>query len=88
MTPVYWGVKATDNYIYVVFNGYPMNLALPQKLANRVDVFPWDGEYVTELVLDHDIVGLAVTEDDSLLYGAAQEPFPAVVEWKLPALQK
>jgi TolB-like protein len=85
MSPVYWNVTASDNYVYALFNGAPMDFDLPQKMAYRVDVFTWDGEYVTEFVLDHDITAFSVTEDDSLLYGAALEPFPAVVEWNLPA---
>ncbi len=85
MTPTYVDVDASDSYVYALFKGSQSIGEREARLSYRVDVFTWDGEYVTELFLDHDLNEIAVTQDDSLLYGAAQEPFPAVVEWNLPA---
>jgi len=84
MTPVYVDVDASDQYVYALFKGSAFQAGVPARLSYRVDVFTWDGDYVTELIMDHDLNEIAVTEDDSFLYGASQDPFPAVVEWRLP----
>jgi hypothetical protein len=72
----------TDRYLYALFCGCRAD---DEPREARVQVFRWNGDFVTELVLDHPVIELAVTPDDRVLYGALEEPFPGVGEWALPA---
>ena len=75
-------VTATKRYVYALFCGCRVD---EERAGNLIQIFRWDGAYVGELVLDHQILTLAVDESDQILYGGIEEPFPGVAEWRLPA---
>ncbi len=82
-----WSMTSTDRYVYVLFCGCEMREG--GESPTRVHVYDWSGNFIQEIALDRPIRGAAVTLDDSWLYGAVEEPFPVVGEWRLPAgLQK
>ena len=78
----YTSIDATDRFVYALFNGsYKGDKQLPY----RIHVFSWNGDFVMELGVDRQTYRIAVLPNDSVVYGAVQEPYPAVVEWELPA---
>jgi hypothetical protein len=80
----YTDVRATDRYIYALFCGCKEADDSDQR-SQRVHVFRWNGDFVTELQLDRRVTVFAVPNDDSVLYAAVSEPYPAVGEWRLPS---
>ncbi|MDD4755786.1 MAG: BF3164 family lipoprotein [Prolixibacteraceae bacterium] len=61
------GGTVTDNYIYMCYSG---DLAKKSgaTYAKYIYVYDWDGNPVRKLILDRQIEGLAVSEDDSVIY--------------------
>ena len=80
----YTGVQSTDRFVYAMFCGCREADDRDQR-SQRVHVFRWNGDFVTEIQLDRRVTAFAVSSDDSFLYGSITEPHPAVGEWKLPA---
>jgi hypothetical protein len=80
----YTGIQATGRYIYAAFCGCREAEDRDQR-SQRVHVFRWNGDFVSEIQLDRRMTAFAVSPDDAFLYGAVTEPYPAVAEWKLPA---
>ncbi|MCG2616040.1 TolB-like 6-bladed beta-propeller domain-containing protein [Terrimonas sp. NA20] len=57
----------TGKFIYLLFSGY--NVRSPRRFySNTIFVFDWDGHPVKRIRLKNDIIGLAVTSDDKILY--------------------
>jgi hypothetical protein len=81
----YSSAAGTTRYIYAVYCGCLMGEVNPPAM---VHVFTWDGAFVGELQLDRPIAQIAVSGNDSLLFGGSPGPEPKVVEWKLPEWTK
>ncbi|HEX7051317.1 MAG TPA: hypothetical protein VF188_14015 [Longimicrobiales bacterium] len=79
----YVAVDASDTYIYALFCGA---CSREDRLPNVVHVFTWDGVFVGELELDRRVKTIAVAPDDSLLFGAVEEPVPQVGIWEIPSV--
>lgn len=77
----YWSVAATDRYVYALFCGCTFEENGPPKLLH---VFTWSGDFVTEIALREPMYTFTVTQDDKVIYGAIQDPFPRIAEWTLP----
>ena len=73
---------AGSRYVYALFCGCPANSDGAPR--TRIHVFRWDGTFVAELQLDRSLRAFAVTENDSLLYGAFSQDQPRIAEWVLP----
>lgn len=83
----YTAIRATDRYIYALFCGC-READDPDQRSQRVHVFRWNGDFVSELQLDRRVTAFTVSHDDSVLYAFVTEPHPAIGEWRLPvALQ-
>lgn len=80
----YTGIQATSRYVYAMFCGC-READDPDQRSQRVHVFRWNGDFVSEIQLDRRVTAFAVSPDDSFLYGSITEPHPAVGEWRLPA---
>lgn len=80
----YTGIQATDRYVYAMFCGCREADDRDQR-SQRVHVFRWNGDFVSEIQLDRRVTAFAVSPDDAVLYGSITEPHPAVGEWRLPA---
>lgn len=77
----YWQVDATERYVYALFCGcLPGEGNMPQSLH----VFDWNGDFVAEVGLDRQVTSLDVTDDDRMLYGTVEAPYPGVGQWRLP----
>lgn len=72
----YWGVRLTDQYVYVLFK------RAQAKLPQAVRVFNWNGELVADLDLDGPVLSFDVA-GDSLLYAGILEPVPAMSEYTI-----
>lgn len=79
----YTGIQATSRYVYAMFCGC-READDPDQRSQRVHVFQWNGDFVSEIVLDRRVTAFAVSPDDRILYGSITEPHPAVGEWKMP----
>lgn len=77
-----WSMTSTDRHVYVLFCGCEMREG--GESPTRVHVYDWEGNFIHELALDRPIRAAAVTADDGWLYGAVEEPYPVVGEWRLP----
>jgi hypothetical protein len=78
----HWGIAATSRYVYTLFCGCEMQHG--SESPQLLHVYDWNGRFVAEVALDRPLRALSVSEDDSYLYGAFEEPTPGVGEWKLP----
>ncbi len=79
----YADVDASNQYVYALFCGCRLGQEQP---SSRVHVFRWDGDYVGEILLDRVVRTINVTPNDTLLYGAVDDPYPQVSQWRLPAV--
>ncbi|MFQ5705258.1 MAG: hypothetical protein ACE5HT_14710 [Gemmatimonadales bacterium] len=77
---VHAGLAASDSFVYVTF----CKDCGPAPRARQVHVFDWTGRLIEELALDQPVGVIAVSPDDSLLYGAISEPYPMIAEFVLP----
>lgn len=61
------GGTVTNNYIYMCYSG---DLAKNRGAiyARHIYIYDWDGNPVRKLILDRQIEGLAVSENDSVIY--------------------
>lgn len=84
----YIDVAATDRFVYALFSGCPVGEQGCRYSGKHVQVFTWDGTFVRELVVDEPLLVIAVSADDSVLYGAyAAEDNgydQKIGEWLLP----
>ncbi|HET7583676.1 MAG TPA: hypothetical protein VFK13_02155 [Gemmatimonadaceae bacterium] len=75
----YVGGAASDRYVYGLFCGC-RGSAEPR----HVHVFTWAGEFVADLEIDNPMLAIAASDDDAVLYGATEEPYPRGAEFTLP----
>lgn len=80
----YTGIQSTGRYVYAMFCGC-READDPDQRSQRLHVFRWNGDFVTEIQLDRRVTAFAVSPDDAFLYASVTEPHPAVGEWRLPA---
>ena len=84
----YASVQATQNYVYAMFCGCTRS---SDTRPTRLEVWKWDGSFVAEYILDHQVEAFTVSSDGSRLWGAFPEPAPqgtyraTIGEWHLPA---
>lgn len=76
------GQAATAQRVYSIFCGC---WAGQDDSATAVLVFDWSGALVGTLRLDRHVTAIAVTSNDSVLYGAVTTPRPSIGKWTLPA---
>lgn len=79
-------VAATDEIVLAGFLGENFETAKYGQKPTRVHVFDWRGRYVAKLGLEDGITALGVSPDGSRLWGAYEDPFPRIGEWRLPSL--
>lgn len=79
------GQDATTRYVYSVYCGCTSAQRNKGRRGMIVRVFDWDGKFVGDVQLDRHVTAIAVTPNDSLLYGAMQDPAPMIGKWILPA---
>jgi hypothetical protein len=80
----FMSVFGTQRYVYGFFCGCTIPEQREGKVPSIVQIYRWNGDFVCEIALERPIIGLAVSADDSVLYGGVGDPEPAVVEWLLP----
>jgi hypothetical protein len=78
---LYAGIAASERHIYLLYCGCRF---ADEQIVTRLHVFDWDGRFVREFAFDRHVGAIAVAPDDSALFGFADEPYPSIVEWKLP----
>ncbi len=61
------GGTVTNNYIYMYYSGDIVKNS-GARYAKYIYVYDWDGNPVSKLILDRQIEGFAVSEDDSIMY--------------------
>ena len=63
------GGAVSDNYIYLLFSGKKvLEKTSSMKYSNEIFIYDWLGNPIKKLILDNDIINLAVTNDDRTLY--------------------
>jgi hypothetical protein len=77
----YISVDASQEFVYALFDGSSIDEPTHPRL---VHVFRWDGSFAGELTLDRDATSIAVDHSGLVIYGAVDEPYPAVAEWTIP----
>jgi len=80
------GVTATDRYVYAAFCGCTHTEWRDGVKPHLVQVFAWDGTFVTQLDVGHQITSVAVAPGDSVMYTTSRDPVPIVSEWRLPSM--
>ena len=81
----YSAATATDRRLYALFSGERLEDEEDEvSRPSRIHVFEWDGDFVAEIELDHEVSTIAVTSDDRQLYGAVEDPYPRIAVWQLP----
>lgn len=79
-------VTATEELVFAGFLGRDFETAKYGQKPVRVHVFDWQGRYLAELELEDGVTALGVSPDGSRLWGAYEDPFPRIGEWRLPPL--
>lgn len=82
----YVSVYATRRRVYALYCECPSDDSADHwgHPSYQVEVFDWNGAYLGELEMDHGILQVAVSDDDSLLWGTYEDPIPFIGEWALP----
>lgn len=76
----YVGIDATHEHVFALFCG----ACNASRMPRRIHVFTWEGEFVTELVLDRSVESIAVSPDGVTLYGSVEDPYSTIASWRLP----
>ena len=79
------GQDATARYIYSVYCGCTAGQRRRGTRGTIVRIFDWNGRFMRDLHLDRHVTAIAVSPNDSVLYGAMQDPLPMVGLWLLPS---
>lgn len=79
----YWIADATENYVYALFCG--CEIVEGNELPTRLHIFKWNGDFVGELAFDRPLSAFSVSRDDTVIYGAYEDPYPGLGEWRLPS---
>ncbi len=74
----------TARYLYAFFCGCTRLERREGKVPSVIQIFNWNGDFVSEVALDRPILGFAVSANDSALYAGVGDPEPALVVWQLP----
>lgn len=77
----YVSLDADSTFVYGLFCG---DCIARNGLPKDLHVFSWNGRLVQRLVLDREIRSIAVSSDGQFLFGAVENPYPAVAVWRLP----
>jgi hypothetical protein len=75
---LYTGATASEHHVYLLYCG--CRFADEQRMT-RVHVFDWKGRFVRELAFDRPVGALAVSADDSALFGFVEDTHPSIAEW-------
>lgn len=79
------GQDGTARYVYSVYCGCTSAEWKWGRRGTVVRVFDWDGRFITDVQLDRHVTAIAVSPNDSVLYGAMQDPLPMIGRWLLPS---
>lgn len=82
----YVAVRATDARVYALFSGKRFGDSEGRaSFAQYVHVFAWTGKLLAVLMLDMEVLDIAVDSDERLLYAIRNDPLPQVMVYTLPA---
>lgn len=85
----YISLYATDQYLYALYSGETMKSCLENNKehdGDQITIFNWEGEEVKTLKLDIRCISIAVTPDDKILYGIANNPDPELERFDLNSI--
>jgi hypothetical protein len=82
---LYGGVTTSGQRIYALYCGCRYSDAQEMRI---VQVFDWQGNFLHEFAFDRPVAALAAAADDSTLYGYVEEPYPMIVEWRVPPFDR
>jgi len=77
-------VRATSRFVYAMFCGCDFAPRHPEKAGTRLHVVSWDGTTVALVPVHPPAILFAVSADDRFLYTVQDDPYPHVVEIRLP----
>lgn len=77
--------SATERFVYALYCGCDPRRGRDHEKDYVIRVYDWRGNHVVDDKLDRYVGAIAVSPDDSILYGAIEDPAPMVAEWILPA---
>jgi hypothetical protein len=83
----YLGVKTTAGHLFALFSGrregdYPKD----DWMGRHVHVYGWDGKLQQVLLLDADIVDIAVDPSEHYLYAVRVNPLPGILVYSIPGV--
>lgn len=78
------GQSATERFVYSVFCGCDPRGRRASDRGHVIRVYDWNGNRVADYRLDRYVSTIAVSPNDSILYGAVEDPVPLIGEWILP----
>lgn len=85
----YISLYATDQYLYALYSGETVKDCLENHKecdGDQLVVFNWKGEKIKTLKLDIRCLTIAVTPDDKILYGIANNPDPELERFDLHSI--
>jgi len=92
LTNYYHRIKSTDDYIYALYGGYPINDFFAEgrstfsfDWSREVHIWKWDGTPVMKLILDRPVISFDVTPDNKKIIATSvvdtDKLFEAVIPW-------
>ena len=85
----YISLYATDQYVYALYSGETAKSCLENNKepdGDQLIIFNWKGEKIKTLKLDIRCLTIAVTPDDKILYGIANNPDPELERFDLSGI--
>lgn len=77
-------LAGTDRYVYGLFSGRSVEDPGTPWATTEVQLYTWDGGYVTSFHLDRAAETIAVHRADSWIYASGPDPEPWVARFRLP----
>lgn len=80
----YLDTAPTAEGVFALYSGRTRE-AFPGRAnyGSTIHFFAWDGELMESYELDADVISIAYSEEDGILYGVRHDPVPGVVMYDL-----
>ena len=79
----YTSIASSKEAVFALYCGC-VNSAPDPADRTRIHVFDWQGRFQRELMLPTGVHRIAVSEDGRTLFGAIDDPWPAITTWRIP----
>lgn len=80
----YFDIATTSDRIYLLYSGKLSNKHSSDFImCSEIHVLDWDGNFLEKMILDKEVVNIAISKGDQRLYAITHDPEPQIVYFQL-----